>query len=102
MPPVGLVMVMLPVGTTRRAEEDEPMRRGGHHPGRFEAESMKLEGYTVRDVTPWEAASGGKAVSCPVARCAATLHYQGPAGWYTINVRDRKSTRLNSSHLGIS
>ena len=61
--------------------------RVGHHPGRFEAESMKLEGYTVRDVTPWEAASGGKAVSCPVARCAATLRYQGPAGWYTINVR---------------
>ena len=61
--------------------------RVGHHPGRFEAESMKLEGYTVRDVTPWEAASGGKAVSCPVAKCSAMLPYDGPAGWYNLNVR---------------
>jgi alpha-glucuronidase len=48
---------------------------------------MKLEGYTVRDVTPWEAASGGKAVVCPVAKCAAGLRYDGAAGWYSINVR---------------
>ncbi len=61
--------------------------RVGHHPGRFEAESMKLDGYTVRDVTPWEGASGGKAVSCPVAKCSATLPYEGPAGWYNLNVR---------------
>jgi alpha-glucuronidase len=61
--------------------------RVGHHPGRFEAEAMKLDGYTVRDVSPWEAASGGKAVSCPVAKCSAILQYGGPAGWYTINVR---------------
>jgi alpha-glucuronidase len=61
--------------------------RVGRHPGRFEAESMKLEGYTVVDVTPWEAASGGKAVSCPVAQCAAVLRYDGSPGWYTIHVR---------------
>jgi alpha-glucuronidase len=61
--------------------------RVGRHPGRFEAESMKLEGYTVVDVKPWEAASGGKAVACPVAKCAAGLRYQGAAGWYTVNVR---------------
>ena len=61
--------------------------RVGRHPGRFEAESMKLEGYTVVDVTPWEAASGGKAVSCPVAQCAAVLRYDGSRGWYTIHVR---------------
>jgi alpha-glucuronidase len=61
--------------------------RVGHHPGRFEAESMKLEGYTVVDVKPWEAASGGKAVSCPVAQCAAGLRYDGSPGWYTIHVR---------------
>jgi alpha-glucuronidase len=36
--------------------------RVGRYPGRMEAESMALEGYTVTDVTPWEAASGGKAV----------------------------------------
>ena len=61
--------------------------RVGRHPGRFEAESMKLEGYTVRDVTPWEAASGGKAVVCQAAKCAAILPYVGAAGWYSINVR---------------
>jgi alpha-glucuronidase len=61
--------------------------RVGHHPGRFEAESMTLVGYTARDVTPWEAASGGKAVSCPVPQCTASLRYEGAPGWYTVNVR---------------
>jgi hypothetical protein len=32
--------------------------RVGHYPGRFEAESMQLQGYEVKDVSPWEAASG--------------------------------------------
>ncbi len=61
--------------------------RVGHYPGRIEAESMKLEGYTVRDVTPAEDASGGKAVSCAGARCTATFRYDGAAGWYTIRVQ---------------
>jgi alpha-glucuronidase len=61
--------------------------RVGHHPGRFEAESMKLEGYTVRDIIPWEAASGGKAISCAAARCTATLRYEGAAGWRTLQVQ---------------
>jgi alpha-glucuronidase len=61
--------------------------RVGHHPGRFEAEAMKLEGYTVRAVTPWEAASGGQVVSCATVKCSAILRYEGPAGWYTISVR---------------
>jgi alpha-glucuronidase len=61
--------------------------RAGRYPGRIEAESMKLEGYTVRDVTPWEAASGGKAVACPVAPCTASLRYDGPPGWYTLHVQ---------------
>jgi alpha-glucuronidase len=60
--------------------------RVDHYPGRYEAESMKLEGYTVRDVTPAEDASGGKAISCPVTQCAATLKYDGAAGWYTLHV----------------
>ena len=38
--------------------------RAGHFPGRFEAENAQLKGYKVIDVTPWEDASGGKAVSC--------------------------------------
>ena len=39
--------------------------RVGHHPGRWEAESMSLEGYAVEGITPWEGASDGKAVACP-------------------------------------
>jgi alpha-glucuronidase len=60
--------------------------RVGHYPGRFEAESMKLEGYAVREVTPAEDASGGKAVACPAASCAASFQYDGAAGWYTLHV----------------
>ena len=61
--------------------------RVGHYPGRVEAESMSLEGYQTVDVTPWEAASGGKAVSCPLAQCAASVRYTGAPGWYTLRVR---------------
>ena len=61
--------------------------RVGHYPGRFEVESMALEGYTVRDVVPWEAASGGKAVACEVAQCAASLHFDGAPGWYVLHVQ---------------
>ncbi len=48
---------------------------------------MTLEGYAVADVTPWETASGGKAVECRTARCSATLRYNGPSGWYQLRVR---------------
>ena len=61
--------------------------RVGNHPGRTEAEAMKLDGYTVRDITPWEAASGGKAVTCPAAKCSAEMRYEGAPGWYTLNVQ---------------
>ena len=61
--------------------------RVGHYPGRVEAESMSLEGYAVTDVTPWEAASGGKAISCSAAQCAASFHYSGTPGWYTLRVQ---------------
>jgi alpha-glucuronidase len=61
--------------------------RVGHHPGRYEAEAMKLDGYSVRDVIPWEAASGGKAIACTGPKCAATLRFEGAAGWYTVRVQ---------------
>ena len=61
--------------------------RVGRYAGRFEAESMALEGYTARDVVPWEAASGGKAVVCAAAQCAATMRFDGAPGWYTLHVR---------------
>jgi alpha-glucuronidase len=61
--------------------------RVGRHPGRTEAEAMKLEGYTASDITPWEAASGGKAVVCPAAKCTAGMRYDGAPGWYTLHVQ---------------
>jgi alpha-glucuronidase len=61
--------------------------RVGSHPGRYEAEAMTLTGYRVRDVTPWEGASGGKGVACENAQCTASLRYTGAAGWHTIAVQ---------------
>jgi alpha-glucuronidase len=62
--------------------------RAGHFPNRIEAESMELDGYQVVQVTPWETASGGKAVECPNGRprCAACFDYHGPPGWYDLIV----------------
>jgi alpha-glucuronidase len=60
--------------------------RVGHHPNRYEAEAMQLDGYTAKDVLPWEAASGGKAVECAAASCAAALRYRGAAATYNIRV----------------
>jgi alpha-glucuronidase len=61
--------------------------RAGNHPGRVEAESMQLEGYIPIPVTPWEAASGGTAVSCPIPRCVARFAFQGSAGRHDVRVR---------------
>jgi len=62
--------------------------RVGNYPGRIEAESAKLEGYKVVDVTPWEDASGGKAIECAAASgCAATFRYSGAAGVFQVRVR---------------
>ncbi len=62
--------------------------RVGNYPNRFEAEQMKLEGYTEVAVKPWEAASGdGKAVQCPATSCAATMNYSGATGKFALHVR---------------
>jgi alpha-glucuronidase len=61
--------------------------RVGHYSGRFEAESMVLEGYRVIDVVPWEAASGGKAIECAAEPCTATLRFNGAPGRYSIRLR---------------
>ncbi len=61
--------------------------RAGKHPGRTEAESMHLEGYTLVPVTPWEAASGGMAVSCPISRCAASFVFGGSPGRHDVRIR---------------
>jgi len=62
--------------------------RAGRYPNRLEAEDARLTGYQVIDVTPWEDASGGKAVSCPVASgCTAEWTWNGAAGSYRLAVQ---------------
>ncbi len=60
--------------------------RVGHYPGRVEAESMTLSGYTAVDVTPAEDASAGKAITCTAYTCTASTKFTGAAGWYTVRV----------------
>jgi alpha-glucuronidase len=66
----------------------DDLGRVGNHPGRVEAEAMTLSGYSVVDVTPWEAASAGKAVECPrtATGCEASLKYPGVAGVFDVDV----------------
>ncbi len=62
--------------------------RVGNHPHRIEAESMELQGYVPVDVTPWESASGGKAVVCVQVPqpCAAEYRFRGAKGTYDLDV----------------
>ena len=49
---------------------------------------MQADGYTTVDVTPWETASGGKAVVCNrPAPCTLTTKPGRPEGTYAIGVR---------------
>ena len=48
---------------------------------------MQLEGYVPKAATPWETASGGIAVECAAARCAAGFRYEGVPGWYSLRVQ---------------
>ena len=61
--------------------------RAGHYPGRLEAEDARLTGYKIIDVTPWEDASGGKAVTCREAACSAEWTYAGAWGRFAIAVQ---------------
>ncbi|HEY7055447.1 MAG TPA: alpha-glucuronidase family glycosyl hydrolase [Vicinamibacterales bacterium] len=61
--------------------------RVGNYPGRLEAETARLDGYVVKPVTPWETASGGKAVECTAGVCRATFTYAGAAGWRDLIVQ---------------
>jgi alpha-glucuronidase len=62
--------------------------RVGHDENRIEAESMQLEGYEPVDVTPWETASGGKAIECVhKAVCSAEATVNRQAGRYSIAVQ---------------
>jgi alpha-glucuronidase len=66
----------------------DKLGRVGHYPNRIEAESMQADGYTTVDVTPWETASGGKAVVCNrAAPCTLSAKPARPEGTYSIGVR---------------
>ena len=61
--------------------------RVGQDHNRIEAESMHASGYVPVDVTPWETASGGKAVEChDPSGCTLTTTLQKSAGTYDIAV----------------
>jgi len=71
----------------RASRINDDKGRVDHTPGRFEAESMTLEGYAPRDITPFEDASGGKAVACGGRpACRASMKFAGDPGWYTLHV----------------
>jgi alpha-glucuronidase len=64
--------------------------RVGNYPGRVEAESMQLQGYTPFEVKPSEGASQGKSVECTSPSrsiCIARLKFGGESGRYDIDVR---------------
>ena len=63
--------------------------RAGLYPNRIEAESMTLAGYEVMDVSPWEGASGAKAIRCtgPADKGTASFTYGGRPGWYDLAVQ---------------
>ena len=63
--------------------------RAGHYPNRVEAESMKLDGYRIMDVKPWEAASGGRAVECVSSNrnASAGFQYSGRPGTFDLAVQ---------------
>jgi alpha-glucuronidase len=67
---------------------EDAQHRVGHDPDRIEAEAMQLSGYVPVDVTPWETASGGKAVACTSQNsCSASTQLNGEAGKYRINIQ---------------
>lgn len=67
---------------------DDEKGRVGHDPNRIEAESMQLSGYVPVDVTPWETASGGKAIACEQQNaCTAATTLERPAGKYRVAVQ---------------
>jgi alpha-glucuronidase len=63
--------------------------RAGTFPYRVEAESMKLEGYQIEEIRPWEAASGSKAIRCltPSGQCSASFRHTGKPGRYDLNIQ---------------
>ncbi len=68
---------------------DDEQGRVGNHPDRLEAEDQELVGYQVTDITPWEAASGARAVQIPESKSEGTIRWKfdGNDGWYDLAVQ---------------
>ncbi len=76
--------------------------RGNNGTYRMEAESMSAERYRPVDVTPWETASGGKAVLCVnPAGCTISSTLSRPPGEYDVAVQ-YFDTRVGISHFDLS
>jgi alpha-glucuronidase len=72
----------------RKSGIPDQQGRAGHFPGRVEAEAMDLQGYRAQEVTPWETASGGKAIICSYRwACSAGFRYEGAPGWFDVRVQ---------------
>jgi alpha-glucuronidase len=72
----------------RISQIPDDRRRVEHDPNRLEAEDMRAVGYAPVDVTPWEDASGGKAMICrDQAGCSLQSQLARPAGTYDIAVQ---------------
>jgi alpha-glucuronidase len=62
--------------------------RVGNNPNRIEAENMQLSGYVPVEVTPWEAASGGKAIACTRREeCSANYAFNRRPAKYDIAIQ---------------
>jgi alpha-glucuronidase len=62
--------------------------RVGHDPNRIEAEDMQLTGYVPVTVTPWETASGGRAIACfAQTSCSAGLTWNRAEGTFDMAVQ---------------
>jgi alpha-glucuronidase len=67
---------------------DDAQGRVGHHPNRIEAETMQLMGFEPVDITPWETASGGKAIACDrQSSCTASFRFDDKTGTYAVAVQ---------------
>ncbi len=75
--------------------------RAGNFPGRLEAEDARLTGYKIIDITPWEDASRGRAVSCQT-----TTGTQGEQSGTGFSLREvsasLKGTRFSMKGTGFS
>ena len=61
--------------------------RAGHFPNRIEAEEMQLREYVPVEVTPWENASGGKAIECTQPQgCSVSFTFKRDSGRYSLDI----------------